>query len=92
LTHHCLILEGVKDSGRVPDGGYPFVVDAEGGPVSYVTSYITQCSTNRASVFTAESESRLRIKSENDVVEAVFRIVGIARNSSKSPGGGVGAS
>jgi hypothetical protein len=34
----------------------------------------------------------LRIKSEKVVVETVFWMVGIARNSSKSPGGGVGAS
>ena len=72
MTHLCLIFEGVKDRGRVPDGGYPVVVDAESGPVSYVTSYITQCSTNRVLVFTPETETKLRIKSENDVVEAVF--------------------
>ena len=46
-THHCLIFESIKDSGRVPDDGYPAVKRAESDSVSFVTSWMTQCHTNR---------------------------------------------
>ena len=55
---------------------------------------MTKRDTNRGALVTTEKGPKLWTRSANDVVETVFTFwkVGIARNLSKSPGGGVGAS
>ena len=91
MAYHGLIFESVKDCGRVPGDGYPAVEGTKGDSINSVTACIAQRDTNRGAPLLAKGPMLSR-KSGNVVVETLFRVVGIARNPSKSPEGGVGAS